>query len=221
MKDAGIFQRQKIELLTPGPSALPRSAMRSETTPMVIRNPSIQRNIADPPKENLPMLPNSSTTTTSVPLEQGRRRSFSEVQEDEKLAHATIIIHKLDSDPPLAECVWDVNGHLQNSPDPAMIISQYAIYSINNFFLLTVSKDFIAEPTKVQSDSEKRNRKAEWTNYDIDSNSSGNPWEELKERIRQADADVRVNSSSAKYLAFCAMVRCCFCHVGTWLIFCF
>mmetsp|Transcript_4129 Transcript_4129/g.7007 ORF Transcript_4129/g.7007 Transcript_4129/m.7007 type:complete len:693 (+) Transcript_4129:92-2170(+) len=241
MKDAGIFQRQKIELLTPGPAgvdsispslsaATPLSSSvihpaHALDQPMTLRNTTVSSSGQLPAGPPFPPpapqpTPDASTHSNANPLFPRIRTSSEGTQlldEHNGLggsAHATIIIHKLDSFPPLQECVWDRSGSgaLHCSPDPSMIISQYAIYSINNFMLLTVSKDFVISPPEVHNgdpeDSAGHNkygRIGEKKSNDLRDTPERHPWEELKQRIRSADADVRVNSSSAKYLTFCAM----------------
>ena len=297
MKDAGIFQRQKIELLTPGPAALPppvspplpsspstgpmptpmpgpshpTSRSRSHSLDPLSPKVKVSRSLPAPlphPHSDLPSgvtQPSTDTDTdtgthslsVSLPLPESSgggggggpprahtTSSYSHLSEAQTqqhsgdlamgmggLAHATIIIHKLDASPPLQDCVWDRPRSssssstsrlpLASAPDPSMIISQFAIYSINNCMLLTVSKDFLtptaggesgscAEASSLPKEGTGNTRTgSNSTSTSSGSGSSGSsssPWEDLKDRVRLADADVRVNSSSAKYLAFCAMV---------------
>lgn len=238
MKDAGIFQRQKIELLTPGAALLADSASAatsasSPTYPLspppapvpsllcssTASSPQLQPpRASSPPPSSRP--PSSSRPELAPPLP--RSASLGNPRQDEQArqhvglggghAHASIIIHKLDSSPPLAQCIWDGAGGLHLKPDPSMVISQFAIYSISNFLLLTVSQDFIDTQEGSNCHSRSGSDSGGEEGASGQEAPASHPWEELKERIRSADADVRVNSSSAKYLTFCAMVSsfvCC------------
>lgn len=239
MKDAGIFQRQKLELLTPGPAGVATTPLSSlpipasshihpnayNQPPMTMRNltqniPALSTPLPKTPLQPQPRSQTQSDHSSGLGVEEPvfqRASSNGILSLDEHVglgghAHASIIIHKLDSFPPLSECVWDTAGALHSSPDPSMIVSQFAIYSINNFMLLTVSKDFIVLPSSTEDGSGDSSGVQYETFFEKEKQErgetpDGHPWEELKQRIRSAEADVRVNSSSAKYLSFCAMVR--------------
>jgi hypothetical protein len=120
---------------------------------------------------------------------------------------------------------------LTSAPDPNLYMSQYTIFSIDNHVVLTVRKTHSSEDrmgssccnvsSGHQHDSHTppsffgvAGRSSNGGSSSSSSSSSHHTnkkhiecslWDDLRERIRCADADVRVNSSSAKYIAFSAL----------------
>ncbi|CAM9347596.1 unnamed protein product, partial [Ectocarpus fasciculatus] len=205
MKDAGLFQRQKIEVLTPGAAAnwvLDDDAVAQP----VAENPlmmGVQRNnshpnLGDANIDEQPLIPPKQARAVSMPsvrrnvsMERTRSLSVSGAPRE----HCLAIVHALFVSPPLSECVWDSDGKLQSTPDPSLVKDQYAIFSFGDDAVLTVRKDYadIYPVTKADEDSDSSSAERE----DLMC--------ELRERIKRGDADLRINSSSGKYLAFSAM----------------
>ena len=132
-------------------------------------------------------------------------------------AHCTIVVHALYCHPPLDECVWKASTtratrrELAEAPDPTLYRSQYTIFSIGNDVVLTVRKNHSEEESwsPVCSTGEPNDSTPVFPSLGSDVNVKTRStakghcmWDDLRERIRCGDADLRVNSSSAKYIAF-------------------
>lgn len=196
MKDAGLFQRQKIEVLTPGAAArwgngddvdgseidteddheAPSTFMSSLTTAHVNRDDSV----VGSESTDIDITPVPCVNrTTSVPNRtqlKGEPRQMNLNRQYRNRHHCIIVIHSLSVYPPLSTCVWNDDGSLRPAPNPTLRKEQHSIFVFNDTAMLSVVKDY-SEPED-----------------DVDC--------EIRERIRRGDADLRINSSSCKYLAF-------------------
>ena len=185
-RDAGIFQRQKFEVLTPGASSeAPTETVQSPRN----GRPSIVR------QESQSRLPSPEPHLAGV---RGCRA--------EDVAHAVLLLHALSASPGIAEsdgsqsnpdaqhrrqnggvltkfrhkhrhggCAMDASTTvLHKNPAPSLSLSQRTIFVAGDAVVVTVQQE-----------------------HDV----TDGAWKEVRERLMDDASDLRVNSSSAKYLA--------------------
>jgi hypothetical protein len=211
MKDAGLFQHQKIEVLTPGPAA----------------NWVVDNWAAEAPPAGGALDCNSEDADFDSELEPpaggaGLHRRASSAPEQGAAAappaqrqHGLVVVHELHVHPPLRDCVWDSAGRLLEAPDPSLAKAQYAIFVFGDEAMLTVRKDYVDREEESEMASNNIKHSMGWgRGFNSGEESAAavaaatapaDVMSALRQRIERGDADLRINSSSAKYLAFSAI----------------
>ena len=197
MKDAGLFQHQKIEVLSPGPAAdwvtdfnFPEAYV--EETPLK-RNDSTNSIIDD-----LPSYESISNIHCRRATSEGESDALERVNTKNK--HCLIVVHELRVNPSLRECIWGATGELLPAPTPVLVKQQYTLFVFGDDAMLSVRKDSYDDVDMIdisQHELQTNESKIAFTEDDI--------LKELRDRVKRGDADLRINSSSAKYLAFSAI----------------
>eukprot|EP00937_MAST-01D_sp_MAST-1D-sp2_P001533 g1533.t1 len=173
-KDAGVFQRQKFEVLTPGASSESHDEIAGKAAAPASASPLPQRQ-ARPTLSNPASQERQPLSPSPQPLSPRRPHA----------QHAVLLVHSLSASPCVcaksasigdtaSEATDATFTRLGKRPSPMLSASQRTIFVVGDDVVITVLQEHDGE---------------------------SDPWVELRERLHDHLSDVRVNSNSGKYLA--------------------
>ena len=217
IKDPGIFQRQKFEVLTPGSSSSAGGWQEEEldadnaAAAAAAGSPRARLQRTTPKRGSASFRTASSSASSSASSYDWGRPSHRH--------HAIMVSHVMTANPPIRAgnagsgssssssssskssksstgCATDHGvRRLLKNPKPVLELEQRTIFTIGNNIVITCQREHRPEEGSEEGQS----------SGGPEAGGEGGVWADLLERFRQGDADLRLNSSSAKYVAQCAL----------------